>query len=135
MTKLIITEQQYKMLLDSQKKVVLKEEENSDMNYNNEILMGFAKIIGINLTKHNQIIGDRAIKDSNVLSTIKSTILDPQKREKLLKDLEGKGMVDANNKLFIKSEKIVNNFNKFAEACGMKDKMTMDELLDNIMRK
>ena len=85
MAKLKITKEQYqKILIHEQKERLLLEDKEISFNHDKLTLMGFAKILGINLTKQNKIDADKATNSAQVMSTIKTIISDPKKREELI---------------------------------------------------
>lgn len=136
MTKIKITKEQYeKILIREQSERLLNENSENSFNHNNEIIMGFAKILGLKLTKQNSLAANKAINNIKTLSDIKLNLLDADKREKLIQDLESKGMVDPTNKIIKNYQKIVNNFNKYASELKMEDKLKEEELLNHILRK
>ena len=136
MKKLKITKEQYeKILIHEQKERLLMEDKEVSFNHDKLALMGFAKILGIKLTKQNEIDANKATNSTKVMSNIKSIISDPKKREELIKDLESKGMVEPHKKMVTNYQKIVSNFNKYAKALGMEDELTESGLLNNILRK
>jgi hypothetical protein len=136
MTKLKITKEQYqRILIHEQKERMLVEDKDVSFNHDKLTLMGFAKILGLNLTKQNKIDADKATNSIQVMSNIKTIISDPKKREELIQDLENKGMVEPHKKIVTNYQKIVSNFNQYAKALGMEDELTESGLLNNILRK
>jgi hypothetical protein len=136
MAKLKITKEQYeRILIHEQKERLVVENKEVSFNHDKLTLMGFAKILGLNLTKQNKIDADKATNSTQVMSNIKSIISDPKKREELIEDLETKGMVEPHKKMVTNYQKIVSNFNQYAKALGMEDELTESGLLNNILRK
>jgi hypothetical protein len=127
--KLIITESQYNRLF-------LKEEnESNDFSFDKETVIAFAKVIGLPLKGQNEFSANRAVNNKDTISMILSILKDANKREEMVKDLESKGLSNANDFIVKNSEKIIINFNKHAEEVGLKDKLTLNILLNNVLRK
>jgi hypothetical protein len=136
MAKLKITKEQYeRILIHEQKQRMLVEDKDVSFNHDKLTLMGFAKILGLSLTKQNKIDADKATNSTHVMSNIKTIISDPKKREELIQDLETKGMIEPHKKMITNYQKIVSNFNQYAKALGMEDELTESGLLNNILRK
>jgi hypothetical protein len=136
MAKLKITKEQYeRILIHEQKERMLVEDKEISFNHDKLTLMGFAKILGLSLTKQNKIDADKATNSTQVMSNIKTIISDPKKREELIQDLETKGMIEPHKKMITNYQKIVSNFNQYAKSLGMEDELTESGLLNNILRK
>ena len=136
MAKLKITKEQYeRILIHEQKERMLVEDKEISFNHDKLTLMGFAKILGLSLTKQNKIDADKATNSTHVMSNIKTIISDPKKREELIQDLETKGLIEPHKKMITNYQKIVSNFNQYAKALGMEDELTESGLLNNILRK
>lgn len=136
MTKIKITKEQYeKILINEQSNRLINE--GSDLTFNNsgDVLMGFSKLLGLKLTNQNKLTADKATNNPDILLAIKKTILDQDKREQLIDDLKNKGMSDPEKKLIHNYEQIVINFNKYAEALGLTDRLNNSGLLNAILRK
>jgi hypothetical protein len=127
--KLIITESQYNRLF-------LKEEKESDnFSFDKETVMAFAKVIGLPLKGQNEFSANRAVNNKDTISMILSILKDANKREEMVKDLESKGLSNANDFIVKNSEKIITNFNKHAEEVGLDERLTLKLLLNNVLRK
>jgi hypothetical protein len=79
----------------------------------------------------NGFLADRALDNQEVLSKIYSIMTNVDEKNKIIDDLENKGMVDSDKKLHDNIESIVTNFNKYS-----KDKtLNLDTVLNKILRK
>jgi hypothetical protein len=129
--KIKITSKQYNNLLLREQNERLT---NKLLNENiNGVLMGFSKIIGVNLTNRNKIEGDKAIEDSAILLKIKNTLEDKTKLDSLVDALETKGMENAKTKLATDSQKIINDLNDILiknnlENVGMSGLINLQDL-------
>ena len=122
--KIRITESQYNRLF-------LKEEKEINFNHDVDTILGFAKLIGLPLKGQNKFLADKAMDNKDVLSKIYTVMTDSDSKQKIIDDLENKGMVGADKKLHDNIETIVSNFNKHS-----KDKqLNLDTVLNRILRK
>jgi len=103
MTKLIITEQQYKALL-------LNEQQTRINENSNDVILGVAYILGVNLTGRNKEIGMKAAENANTLDKIKSTLEDENKTKDLLKSLSEKGMSNPESIIAKNLESLVHKY-------------------------
>ena len=120
--KLIITESQYKTLL-------LNEEQNrSNKSLTiNDVLMGFSKLIGVNLSNKNKLDGDSQLDNSKVISTIADIFNNKEKLTDMVKTLkETKGMLNINDKLRENVDEIIKKFNDLAHHKGLKCSLGAD---------
>ncbi len=125
MAKLIITKEQYERL-------VINESEQS-LNTSNDILLGFAKIMMVNLSGFNSHKADNVVKDSKKMLELKNIIQNADKRQGLIDDLSSKGMIESNDKVLTKADEIANNYNKIALDNGFDYKIDVDGLMNDIL--
>jgi hypothetical protein len=136
MTKIKITLEQYNKIIAHEKDTrLLKESENSDFQNTNDVLLGFAKIIGANLTGQNEFIANEALKNKSIMLKIKNIIIDVNEREKMIDDLSKKGLKDANDKIVKSLDKIVSNYNKYANQNKIEDKLNVGEVINKVLKK
>jgi hypothetical protein len=133
MTKLIITKEQYeRLVINEQSSRVIIENEQS-LNTSNDILLGLAKIMGVNLTGFNLHKAENIIKNSKKMLELKKIIQNPEKRQGLIDDLNTKGMISPNDKVLYKSSDIADNFNKISKENGFDYKIDANGLIDNLL--
>ena len=134
MAKLIITEEQYnRLVLNEQNNRLLTENEQT-LNTSNDILLGFAKIMGVNLTGFNQHKADNIVKDSKKMLELKKIIQNNDKRQELVNDLTSKGMIEPNDKILTKAEDISNNYNKISNENGFDYNIEFKDLINNLLK-
>lgn len=122
--KIRITESQYSRLF-------LNEEKEVSFNFDNDTILAFGKLIGLPMKGQNGFLADRALKNQDVLSKIYSIMNSVDEKNKMIDDLENKGMKDSDKKLHDNIEKIVKNFNNHSTEKQLK----MDVVLNKILRK
>jgi hypothetical protein len=133
MAKLIITKEQYeRLIINEQSSRVITENEQS-LNNSNDILLGFAKIMGVNLSGFNSHKADGVIKDSKKMLELKNIIQNSDKRQGLIDDLNAKGMIESNDKVLTKADEIANNYNKISNNNGFDYKIDVDGLMNDIL--
>jgi hypothetical protein len=126
--KIRITESQYNRL-------ILNEEKEIQFNFDVDTILGFAKLIGLPLKGQNEFLANKALKNKDVLSKIYSIMTSVDQKNKMIDDLDNKGMMDSNKKLHDNIEKIVNNFNKHSTESGLTKPLNLDVVLNKILRK
>jgi hypothetical protein len=114
MKRLKITNEQYnRIILHEQKSRILMEAEQKGLNHSNEVLLGVAKLMGLDVKGFNTTIADKALTDSDVMKSIKDSLESETKRQELMDDLKSKGFMDS--KVLYKSDTIAKNFNKYSK--------------------
>lgn len=116
MAKIIITERQYKLILESEKKKPINEDIKS-------VLMGVSLLMGVNLSGLNKDMAERALNDEATMSEIKTTLEDRDKTDELIELLKAKGLKDPDKTLATKADSVVEKFNDFANKANLKQKM------------
>jgi hypothetical protein len=122
--KIRITESQYNRLF-------LKEEKEVSFNFDNDTILAFGKLIGLPMKGQNGFLVDRALKNQDILSKIYSIMTSVDEKNKMIDDLNNKGMKDSDKKLHDNIEKIVSNFNNHSTE----KQLNMDVVLNKILRK
>ena len=119
MAKMIITESQYKTILEHEKKqrATINEAEKV-ITVDLKVLLAIGSILGFNISGHNEINAKEALKDESVFSEIKSILESPDKLKELVSSLEIKGMAKPEAKLKEKLSTLVSKFNKLAKENG-----------------
>lgn len=131
MTKLIITEKQYHAILEHEKqlKVSINESEKA-ITIDLTILLALGTILGFNISGHNKIKAEKALKDQKTFKDIKDILSSEAKIKELIKSFEIKGMSDPTKKLFYDKGKLIPKFNKLSEECGFDVKLGSKELVN-----
>jgi hypothetical protein len=133
MAKIRITNEQYsRLILKEHNSRILNESEQS-LNTSNDILLGLAKIMDVNLSGFNLHKAENIIKDSKKMLELKKIIQNPEKRQGLIDDLNSKGMINPNDKVLYKSSDIADNFNKISKENGFEYKIDANGFLDNLL--
>ena len=122
--KIRITESQYNRLF-------LNEEKEISFNFDNDTILAFGKLIGLPMKGQNGFLADRALKNQEVLSKIYSIMTSVDEKNKMIDDLNNKGMKDSDKKLHDNIEKIVSNFNNHSTE----KQLNIDVVLNKILRK
>lgn len=126
MTKIKITNEQYGRLILN--------EAQSSLNTSNDVLLGLAKIMGVNLSGFNSHKADNIVKDSKKMLELKNIIQNSNKREGLIDDLKTKGMIEPNDKVLYKANDIANNYNKISLENGFDYKINSNGLIDDLLK-
>ena len=114
MKRLKITNEQYnRIILHEQKSRILMEAEQKGLNHSNEVLLGVAKLMGLDVKGYNEKTADKALTNSEVMKLIKDSLESETKRKELMDDLKSKGFTDSN--ILYKADKIAKNFNKYSK--------------------
>ena len=114
MKRLKITNEQYdRIILHEQKSRILMEAEQKGLNNSNEVLLGIAKLMGLDVKGYNEKAADKALTKSEVMKSIKDSLESETKRKELIDDLKSKGFTDSN--ILYKADTIVKNFNKYSK--------------------
>ena len=112
MAKLKITQEQYN-------KIILHEQTSRSSlltETTNEVILGVAKLAGLKLSGHNDILAKNALNDAKTMGLIKSTLEDENKVKELVKKMEEKGMKDVEQFLSKNVDSIVKGYNEYAKA-------------------
>lgn len=125
--KLIITESQYNRLF-------LKENKELNFNFDVDTILGFTKLIGIPLKGQNEFLANKALENKKIVSKIYSILTDSEEETKMSEDLINKGMKNSNEKIVSNAEKIVKNFNEYSGKLGLKQRLTMNTLINNALK-
>ena len=114
MKRLKITNEQYnRIILHEQNSRILMEAEQKGLNHSNEVLLGVAKLMGLNVKGFNATIADAALKKDDVMKSIKDSLQSETKRQELMDDLKAKGLLNSN--VLYKADTIASNFNKISK--------------------
>lgn len=114
MKRLKITNEQYdRIILHEQKSRILMEAEQKGLNHSNEVLLGVAKLMGLDVKGYNEKAADKALTKSEVMKSIKDSLESETNRKELIDDLKSKGFTDSN--ILYKADTIVKNFNKYSK--------------------
>ena len=112
MAKIKITQEQYN-------KIILHEQTSRSSlltETTNEVILGVAKLAGLKLSGHNDIVAKNALNDAKTMGLIKSTLEDENKVKELVKKMEEKGMKDVEQFLSKNVDSIVKGYNEYAKA-------------------
>lgn len=121
--KLRITTEQYNAILIREQK-----ERSNKSQLNENVLMGFSKLIGVPLTGRNKVDGDKALNDKDTILKIKNTLEDKGKLKSLVDSLEEKSMKEPNSRIAKDAQKIIDDYNALATKNGLKDMLGLDAL-------
>lgn len=127
MKKIIITQNQYKTILENEKKKFINEAEEpvkTDIN----ILLGVCLLLGLKVSGHNKERSENALKDLKILTKIKYYVEDKEMIKELIESLEGKGMGYPINKLKIGANGFINKFNSIAKENNLNIKLSSKAL-------
>lgn len=122
MAKIKITSEQYN-------KILLHEQNSRLASINllkegtKEVVLGVSKLMGLNLSGLNKEIAEKALKNKAVMDEILSTFEDESKIKNLASNLEEKGMENAIEKLSMKANDIVDNYNKASKENNFGNEM------------
>jgi hypothetical protein len=133
MKRLKITNEQYdRIILHEQKSRILMEAEQKGLNHSNEVLLGIAKLMGLDIKGFNSTVADAAVKKDDVMKSIKDSLENSDKRQELIDDLIAKGLVKAN--MLYKADSIASNFNKFSKENKLGYTMDNFSLVKKILK-
>ena len=133
MKRLKITNEQYnRIILHEQNSRILLETEQKGLKHSNEVLLGVAKLMGLNIKGFNSTIADAAVTKSDVMKSIKDSLENEDKRQELIDDLISKGMMD--QKMLYKTDKISTNFNKFSKENNLGYSMDNFSLVNRFLK-
>lgn len=131
MAKLIITEKQYHAILEhvKQVKVSLNEGEEA-ITVDLTILLALGTLLGFDISGHNKIKAEKALKDQKTFQGIKDILSSEDKLKELISSFEVKGMPDPTKKLFDDKGKLIPKFNKLSKENGFDVKLGSKELVN-----
>jgi hypothetical protein len=131
MAKLIITEKQYHAILEhvKQVKVSINEGDNA-ITIDLGVLLALGTILGLNITGHNEIKAEKALKDVKTFESIEEILSSEDKIKELIKSFEIKGMPDPTKKLSDDKSKLISKFNKLSKENGFDVKLGSKELVN-----
>lgn len=131
MAKLIITEKQYHAILEHVKQVKGSiNEGDKAITVDLTILLALGMLLGLDISGHNKIKAEKALKDQKTFQGIKDVLSSENKLKELIKSFEIKGMPDPTNKLFNDKGKLIPKFNKLAKENGFDVKLGSKELVN-----
>lgn len=134
MIKLKITKKQYDSLilnesenrLKESSNIIINEDTNSSLILNEgfkDVVLSVAMLLGIGLTGQNKLIAQNAVKNSNTMAEVKSTLENEDKIKSLVDAMKNKGMEDPSDVLSKNAEKLIDNYNKIASDNKIKYKV------------
>ena len=131
MAKLIITEKQYNAILEhvKQLKVSINEGDNA-ITVDLGVLLALGTILGLNITGHNEIKAEKALKDVKTFESIEEILSSEDKIKELIKSFEIKGMPDPTKKLSDDKSKLISKFNKLSKENGFDVKLGSKALVN-----
>ena len=107
--KIRITTEQYNTILLRE-----QQERSNKSQLNENVLMGFSKLIGVPLTKQNLVDGDAALSNPKTIEQIKDILEDKSKLDSMIDSLKEKGMENPSAELSKDPHKLIAKFNKLA---------------------
>ena len=113
--KIRITTEQYNTILLRE-----QQERSNKSQLNENVLMGFSKLIGVPLTKQNKIDGDAALTNPKTIEQIKDILEDKSKLDAMIDSLKEKGMENPSARLSEDPHKLIAKFNKLASENKIK---------------
>jgi len=125
--KIKLTESQFNRL-------IIVESKEIEFNFDSDTILGFAELIDLNLKGQNKFLGDKALTNKNILSKIYLIMSDVDEKNKMVDDLNNKGMVDSDKKLIGNIETIINNFNNHSKKTGLNKILDLKFVLNKILR-
>lgn len=128
MSKLKITQEQYNSILLHEGEIrsnsLLNETLNDDVEILEEgwkeVVLGVAMMLGVGLSGQNKLMAQNAVKNTETMSQIKSTLEDSTKTLELVNFLKEKGMKDPETKLAQNAEKVMDSYNEIAKHDKLK---------------
>ena len=133
MKRLKITNEQYnRILLHEQKSRILMEAEQKSLNHSNEVLLGVAKLMGLDVKGYNEKTVDKALTNSKVMKSIKDSLESETKRQELMDDLKSKGFMDSN--VLYKADTIAKNFNKHSKENNLNYSIDSFNLVNKMLK-
>jgi hypothetical protein len=130
MTKIKITESQYNKILLNRQTEALSNQPIINEGWG-DIVLGVALLLGVKLSGQNEIIGQNAISDDNIMGQIKQTLEDDTKIKELVKSFTDKGMNNPDTRFAKNAKNIVTKFNDIAKTNG-KDYRISTKVINNL---
>jgi len=131
MAKLIITEKQYHAILEHVKQVKVSINEGEEaITVDLTILLALGTLLGFDISGHNKIKAEKALKDQKTFQGIKDIFSSEDKLKELISSFEVKGMPDPTKKLFDDKGKLIPKFNKLSKENGFDIKLGSKELVN-----
>jgi hypothetical protein len=133
MKRLKITNEQYnRIILHEQNSRILMEAEQKGLKHSNEVLLGIAKLMGLDVKGYNEKTADKALTKSKVMKSIKDSLESETKRKELMDDLKSKGFTDSN--ILYKADTIAKNFNEYSKENKLGYTMDDFSLVNKILK-
>lgn len=131
MAKLIITEKQYKTILEHEinQKVSLNEAEEG-ITLDLSVVLAIGSILGFKISGHNKIKAENALKDEKTFKGIKEVLSSEDKVDELIKSFEVKGMADPKKRLIDSKNSLISKYNTLAKENGFDLRLGSKELLN-----
>ena len=131
MAKLIITEKQYNAILEhvKQLKVSINESDKA-ITIDLDVLLALGSILEFDITGHNEIKAENALKDVKTFQSIKDILTSEDKIKELIKSFEIKNMPEPAKKLSDNKSKLISKFNKLSKENGFDVKLGSKELVN-----
>ena len=127
MAKIKITQKQYDtIILNEQKRILTEGNDKPDYINDNNVVLGFSKLMGITLSGMNKIDAENALKQETTLNKIHGILCSNQKLNALVDDLVTKGKADAKDDVLAKKHTIIKNFRDIVKSLGLDIKLTPD---------
>jgi hypothetical protein len=131
MAKLIITEKQYNAILEHVKQIKSSINEGDEaIKIDLGVLLAIGTILGFNITGHNEIKAEKALKDVKTFEGIKDILSSEDKIKDLINSFEIKGMPEPTKKLSDNKSKLISKFNDLSKENGFDIKLGSIELVN-----
>jgi hypothetical protein len=131
MAKLIITEKQYNAILEHVKQLKGSiNESDKAITIDLDVLLALGSILEFDITGHNEIKAENALKDVKTFQSIKDILTSEDKIKELIKSFEIKGMSEPAKKLSDDKSKLISKFNKLSKENGFDVKLGSKELVN-----
>ena len=108
------------------------EAEQKSLNHSNEVLLGVAKLMGLDVKGYNEKTVDKALTNSKVMKSIKDSLESETKRQELMDDLKSKGFMDSN--VLYKADTIAKNFNKHSKENNLNYSIDSFNLVNKMLK-
>lgn len=127
MAKIKITQKQYDtIILNEQKRILTEGNDKPDYINDNNVVLGFSKLMGITLSGMNKIDAENALKQESTLNKINGILSNKEKLINMVDDLVTKGKTDAKDDVLAKKHTIIKNFRETVKDLGLEIKLTSD---------
>ena len=108
------------------------EAEQKGLNHSNEVLIGVAKLMGLDVKGYNEKTADKALTNPEVMKSIKDSLESETNRKELMADLKSKGFTDSN--ILYNADTISKNFNKYSKENKLGYTMDNFSLVKKILK-